>query len=79
MAPRSRTAAAGRGMTRDFRYAWRVDLAAPGPFWVIVATLAIALAANSTTFSLLDALVLRPYRFVRSRSPDHGDDHRAGR
>ena len=25
-------------------------------------TLALALAANSTTFSLLDALVLRPYR-----------------
>ena len=41
-------------------------------------TLATALAANSTTFSLLDALVLRPYRFdgvdrllvVTTRQPD---------
>ena len=29
-----------------------------------IVTLALALAANSTTFSLMDALVLRPYRFA---------------
>ena len=46
-------------------YAWRAIVAAPGRCrspWSC--TLALALAANSTTFSLLDALVLRPYRFA---------------
>ncbi len=52
------------GMSRDVRYAWRAIWQRPALSSVIVATLAIALAANSTTFSLLDALVLRPYRFA---------------
>ena len=51
------------GMGRDVRHAWRAILQRPALSGVVVLTLAVALAANSTTFSILDALVLRPYRF----------------
>ena len=52
------------GINRDFRYAWRSIMQRPALSGVVVLTLAVALAANSTTYSLLDALVLRPYRFA---------------
>jgi putative ABC transport system permease protein len=52
------------GVTRDFLYAWRSATQRPALAAVVVLTLAVALAANSTTYSLLDALVLRPYRFA---------------
>jgi putative ABC transport system permease protein len=52
------------GMARDVRYAWRATLQRPMLSAAVVFTLALALAANSTTFSLMDALVLRPYRFA---------------
>ena len=52
------------GLTRDLFYAWRAVKQRPSLSVVIVFTLAMALAANSTTFSLMDALVLRPYRFA---------------
>ena len=52
------------GLSRDIRYAWRAIGQRPALSGAIVMTLALALAANSTTFSLMDALVLRPYRFV---------------
>ena len=66
------------GLTRDLLYAWRSVTQRPSLAAVVVLTLAMALAANSTTFSLLDALVLRPYRFegvdrllvVTTRAPD---------
>jgi hypothetical protein len=51
------------GLSRDFLYAWRAISQRPALSGVVVVTLAVALAANSTTFSLMDALVLRPYRF----------------
>ena len=51
------------GSARDVRYAWRATLQRPMLSAAVIFTLALALAANSTTFSLLDALVLRPYRF----------------
>lgn len=51
------------GLTRDVLYAWRGVTHRPALSGVIVTTLALALAANSTTYSLTDALVLRPYRF----------------
>lgn len=51
------------GFPRDVRYAWRALGQRRGLSATIVLTLALALAANSTTFSLLDALVLRPFRF----------------
>ena len=52
------------GLSRDVLYAWRAIRQRPGLASVVVFTLALALAANSTTFSLMDALVLRPYRFA---------------
>ena len=51
------------GLTRDVLYAWRSVTQRPALSAVIVMTLALALAANSTTYSLMDAIVLRPYRF----------------
>ena len=52
------------GTARDVLYAWRATTQRPLLSVAVVLTLALALAANSTTFSLLDALVLRPYRFA---------------
>ena len=51
------------GLNRDVLYAWRALTQRPALSAVIVVTLALALSANSTIFSLMDALVLRPYRF----------------
>jgi putative ABC transport system permease protein len=51
------------GALRDLRHAWRAVLRQPGTSVVIVLTLSLALATNSTSFALLDALVLRPFRF----------------
>jgi putative ABC transport system permease protein len=52
------------GLSRDALYAWRAVAQRPALSGVIVLTLALALAANTTTFSLMDAIVLRPYRFA---------------
>lgn len=52
------------GLTRDVLYAWRAITQRPLLSMTVIATLALALAANSTVFSLMDALVLRPYRFA---------------
>jgi putative ABC transport system permease protein len=49
---------------RDVKYAWRAVWQRPALAAVVVVTLALALAANSTTYSLADAIVLRPYRFA---------------
>ena len=51
------------GLSRDFRHAWRTLVRRPGTSVVIVATLALALATNATSFAIMDAIVLRPYRF----------------
>ena len=48
---------------RDVRYGWRSLLRQPGTSAVIVLTLALALATNSVSFGILDAIVLRPFRF----------------
>ena len=71
-------------------YARRAIVQRPLLSFTVVVTLALALAANSTTFSLMDALVLRPYRFagvdrlvvattVRSRRQLLRSDQRHGR
>jgi putative ABC transport system permease protein len=52
------------GLTRDLLYAWRSIRQRPALSAVILTTLALALAANSVTFALMDAIVLRPYRFA---------------
>jgi len=51
------------GLIRDLRHAWRALLRRPGTSAVIVLTLALTLAVNTTLFALMDALVLRPFRF----------------
>lgn len=51
------------GATRDLAYAWRGVTHRPGLSATIVVTLALALAANSTIFAVLDAIVIRPFRF----------------
>ncbi len=51
------------GLSRDFRHAWRAVARRPGTSLVIVATLALALATNATSFAIMDAIVLRPFRF----------------
>jgi putative ABC transport system permease protein len=51
------------GLSRDFRHAWRTLVRRPATSVVIVTTLALALATNATSFAILDAIVLRPYRF----------------
>ena len=47
----------------ELRSAWRAVSRQPGTSAVIVLTLALALATNSVSFAVLDALVLRPFRF----------------
>jgi putative ABC transport system permease protein len=53
----------GIGFVRDLQSAWRAVKRQPGTSAVIVVTLALALATNSTSFAILDAIVLRPFRF----------------
>jgi hypothetical protein len=68
------------GFLRDLRHAARTLLRRPATSAVIVLTLALALATNSTSFAILDALVLRPFRFpglerlvmVASSDPQQG-------
>ena len=51
------------GLARDVRHAWRAVVRQPGTSAVIMLTLAFALAANSVSYAVLDAIVLRPFRF----------------
>ena len=51
------------GFLNDVRIAFRGMHKRPGPTLIMVATLAIALAANAAVFSLMDAIVLRPLTF----------------
>jgi putative ABC transport system permease protein len=51
------------GLSRDLRHACRTLVRRPGTSAVIVVTLALALATNSTSFAITDAIVLRPFRF----------------
>ena len=55
--------AGATGFIRDFRHACRTLVRRPATSAVIVVTLALALATNSTSFAVLDAIVLRPFRF----------------
>jgi putative ABC transport system permease protein len=47
----------------DALHAWRAVAQRPAISLTIVGTLAVALAANATIFTLADALYLRPFRF----------------
>ena len=50
-------------LLQDLRYAWRTVWHQPALSATVALVLAIALAANATTFALIDALVLRPFRY----------------
>ncbi len=65
VAPPDQPAGSGwrAGFTHDLRHACRTLIRRPGTSLVVVVTLALALATNSTSFAILDALVLRPFRF----------------
>jgi putative ABC transport system permease protein len=58
-----RTSMLGAGWTREMRHAWRSLWQRPALTVTIVATLALALAANAVIFNLADAMYLRPFRF----------------
>jgi predicted permease len=47
-------------VSQDLRAAWRGIARAPGLTLLVIATLALGLGANAATFSILDALYLRP-------------------
>ena len=59
-----RTSSLGAGWSRELRHAWRALWQRPALTTTIVATLALALAANAVVFNLADALYLRPLRFA---------------
>jgi predicted permease len=52
-----------RGWLRDVRHAARSIGRRPSLAAVVALTLGLALASNATIYGLMDALVLRPYRF----------------
>jgi predicted permease len=70
----------GTGMIRDLKYAWRGVTRQPVTSAVIVVTLALTLATNTTSLAVFDALILRPFRFpnvdrvvvVASSDPQQG-------
>ncbi|HEV2666067.1 MAG TPA: permease prefix domain 1-containing protein, partial [Blastocatellia bacterium] len=51
-------------LLQDLRYGLRMLMKKPGFALVAVITLAAGIAANTTIFSVADALVLRPFRFT---------------
>lgn len=51
-------------MLRDFKEAWRSVLANPGVTLVVVATLALAIGANTALFSVLNGVLLRPLPYA---------------
>jgi putative ABC transport system permease protein len=50
-----------RTLDFEFRHAWRSILKRPAMSAIVVLTLALGLGANAAVFSIVDALVLRPF------------------
>ena len=49
------------GLEQDLRYAWRSIAASPGFAFGVIASLALAIAANTTAFTFINAAVFRPF------------------
>ena len=69
---------------QDLRYGLRMMLKRPGFTLIVIGMLAIGIAANTTIFSIADALILRPFNFpnqerlgmIWSQSLQAGFDHK---
>src|ERR1700730_14726572 len=48
-------------LLRDFRYSYRLFLQTPGFVAAALLSLALAIGANTTIFSVLNAILLRPF------------------
>lgn len=68
----------GGHMSQDLRFAFRLFRKHPGPVWVAVLGLGLAIGVVTTAFSLLNATRLRPYGMddpdsvVQVTQPQHG-------